>query len=495
MIFGRSKTLKEIVNTQISEDSYKLLDQWKAIYSGYYEEWHKLKYMTVNGQKQRVRKTLNIAKVSTDELAKLIFSEKVEINISNEELNENINNVLNQNRFYKVFKNKLEQMFALGGLILKAHPKEQQDGSYKLQIVYVTPDCFVPISWENGEITEAAFLNVSKQKDKTYCLFEFHKWEYKTIEDQIKKVLVISNELYESDKNSQATKRVPLATLYPDLQEKVMIEDLTQPLFQYVKPNIANNFDLQSPLGISIYANALDTLYAIDVAFDSFITEFKLGKRRIIVPSQAVKTVVDPTTGEMHRYFDADDEVYQAMNFADPEKQKIMDNTVPLRVDEHVSAINALLNLYSMQIGFSSGTFTFDGQSVKTATEIISENSKTYQTVVSNENIIEESLVKFIKTISEVADLYNIFNSPAEDFEVEIYWDDSIIGDKYTDSDFYIKLNQNSLVSKKYVIMKVLDLTEEQAEEMLREVNTENASSTPDLNDLLNDKEIIGDIE
>lgn len=485
-IFKDNKEINEIIETQISELHYKELEKWKMIYSGYYDEWFKMKYTTVAGTKERRRHSLHMAKTSAAELAKMIFSENVEINISNEQHGSNIDNILSDNRFYKVFQEKIEQMLALGGMVLKVFPKDQPDGSYKLLINYVTPDCFIPISWENGHIDEGAFLNVSKKGDKTYCLFEIHKWKIQNDETgNPAKVYTIENRLYVKDNRSNTgAKEIALAELYPTLQQFTVIEGLTQPLFQYAKPNIANNFDLQSPLGVSIFANALDTLYAIDVAFDSFIREFRLGKRRIIVPAQAVRSIVDPNTGELHRYFDAEDEVYQAMNFTDPDKMKITDNTVALRVDEHIAAINALLNLYAMQIGFSSGSFTFDGTQVKTATEVISENSKTYQTIKSNEHMLEEVLENFINTLTEVAALYKIYPMPG-DFDIEFDWDDSIVGDKYQDTDWYIKLLQNGLSSKKNAIMKIMKLTDEQAQEMLDEISKEEQAAQPDITDIL----------
>src|SRR5690625_7031705 len=134
---------------------------------------------------------------------------------------------------------------------------------------------------------------------------------------------------------------------------------LKKSLFLYFKPNTANNVDTQSPLGIPIYANALPTMKAIDTAFDSFHREFRLGKKRIIVPESMVKTAYDQN-GQPQRYFDSSDETYESFNTGNMDDAKIHDVSVELRVDEHVSAINALLNLYSMQTGFSSGTFTFD---------------------------------------------------------------------------------------------------------------------------------------
>jgi A118 family predicted phage portal protein len=490
-LLRNNKEISDIVQTQISSQHYKELEIWRAIYAGFYSEWHKLSYSTIDGKKERRRQSLHMAKISAAELAKLVFSESVEINISDEGLEENIENVLDNNRFYKLFQGKVEQMFALGGLVLKAFPKVQDDGTTKLLISYVTPDCFIPITWENDIVSEGAFINVKRQEDKLYYLFEIHKWQNSTDEaGNPVKIYNVRNRLFVKDAraiDNSGLKEVQLSVMYPELQEETNIAGLSLPLFQYIKPNIANNFELTSPLGVSIYANALDTLYAIDVAFDSFIREFRLGRRRIIVPAQAVRSIVDPNTGEMHRYFDAEDEVYQAMNFSDPEKQKITDNTVALRVEEHISALNCLLNIYAMQSGFSNGTFTFDGNmQVKTATEVISENSKTYETVKASQRILEEALENFIKTLSEVAALYDIFPMPDGEYDVEFNWDDSIIGDKYTDADFYIKLNQNGLYSKKRAIMKILNVTEEEAMEILAEVQEEDASAAPDINDVLN---------
>lgn len=492
VLFGKNKKIEEIVQSQVGEEHYKRVEMWKALYSGYCKDIHDVKFHTIEkGTKTRKLHSLKMPKVISQELAKLIFTEKVNINIDNEKYSDNIHKALNDSRFYKVFQSKVENMFALGGLVLKAQPKEKEDGTFKLSISYVTPDCFIPISWEDDIITEGVFVKITRKENKIYYLFEFHKWEVVSVieegsnEKEAKKIYVITNELYVSDKETEMDmKAVELSDIHPDLEPVTKIEDLTQPLFQYIKPNIANNFDLQSPLGISIYANSIDTLKAIDIAFDSLIREFRLGKRRIIVPSSAVRTIVDPSTGEFQRYFDANDESYEGFNFQDAEKQKITDNTVALRVDEHVAGINALLNLLAMQTGLSAGTFTFDGQGVKTATEVVSENSKTYQTKQINEEILEEGLSKFIRTIGEVASLYEIFDEPDE-YEIEFNWDDTIIKDKYKDSDFWIKLKNAGLVDAAKCLEEILGYTEEQALEMTGKVLKERQTMNPDVEDFI----------
>lgn len=462
---GLIKGIKKISDKKdipVNEESYKNIDMWKALYRGHYDEWHNVKYHTLDGQKSRTMASLNMAKVISQEMAALIFNEKCSINISDKTLSDDIKSVLDENNFIKEFQRYLEYNFALGGMVIKVY----WDNGIKLS--YVTADCFIPIAWDNKHITEGVFVNEISKGDKKYTLLEWHLVEGKEY--------VIKNELYESKNQGDLGVKVALSTLYPDLEEEVRIENLSKPMFVYFKPNTANNFDMSSPLGISIYANALGTLKSLDIAFDSFQREFVLGKKRIIVPDMAVKTVADPLTGAMLRYFDANDEVYQAFQLGD-NMDKIQDISVELRVEEHAAAINALLNYLSSQIGLSAGTFSFDGQGVKTATEVISENSKTFRTKQSHETIIEDGIRDLVDIIIEIAALYDEFES-SDDYEVTVTFDDSIAEDQTAEINKQIMLVTNNLTSKKKAIMKIHGVSEEEAERLLEEINEENKTAT-----------------
>lgn len=470
------KSVSQRASFPVDDGFYQEIDKWLNIYKGYHEPWHKVTYQTVAGQRTRRMNTLNMGKITAEELASLIFNEKCEIHISDGTFSENVGEVMDENRFYHEFQDSLEYMFAMGGMVWKVQVGKDRTGGLKLKLTYVTADCFIPLTYSNSDIQEGVFLNVTRKGNKYFTLLEWHQWDGEEY--------VIRNELYESDTPGELGVRIPLATLYEGLDEETRITGLSRPLFVYFKANIANNYDISSPLGISIYANALDTLHALDVAFDSFMREFKLGKKRIIVPHTAVKTVIDKETGEAKRYFDANDEAYVVFNAGEyPEQQKIQDNTVELRVEEHVAAIQTLLDILAMQIGMSAGTFTFDGQGVKTATEVVSENSKTFRTKNSHETIVEEGLKNLLTSIGEVAALYGIFSPPAE-YEVTVDFDDSIAEDRESNADFYLKLQTASLISKKYALMKILHLTEEQAEEMLEEIREENQTDAPNIDDL-----------
>jgi A118 family predicted phage portal protein len=473
------ESISELKDVDFSNEMYEKIEIWKALYKGYYEPWHKVRYHTIDGPKTRKMDTLQMPKVIASEMAGLVFDEKCEISISDQSLSDFIDGVFKDNKFYKEFQDYIEYMFAYGGMVIKPFV---QDG--KVRLSYVTADCFVPIAWHNDTIDEGIFVSEYKRGQKTYTHLEWHRWDGKEY--------VIRNELYESNGTDLGVK-VALSTLFPDLEEEVRISGLQRPLFVYFKPNTANNIDTKSPLGISIFANALDTIHALDTAFDSFHREFRLGKKRIIVPAQMVKTVIDPLDGQPKRYFDATDEVYEAFN-VEMDEIKLIDVNVELRVEEHISAINALLNILAMQTGFSAGTFSFDGKSVKTATEVISENSKTFKSMKSHEIIIEEGIKELIDSIIAVAQLYGLYSGPTE-YEVTVSFDDSVVEDKNAEIDQQIKLVSSGLNSKKRAIMKIHGVTEEEAMQILQEIQQENLQASPDLEELQSEVSFFGQRE
>ncbi|PEQ01554.1 portal protein [Bacillus wiedmannii] len=464
LIKGISNVI-DMKDVMMTDSMYNNIEKWKQLYMGYFPKWHDVTYQTVDGNShKRQMRSMGMPKVISSEMANLVFNEKCEISLSDEKTHDYITEVLKNSSFYLQFQNYLEYMFALGGIVAKAYVDDQG-----VQIGFVNADCFIPTADNGKTVTEGVFVNETRKNNKKYTLLEWHSW--------IDGKYVIRNELYESDGSELGTK-ISLEKMYPELKEVVEIKNLKRSLFVYIKPNLANNIELTSNLGVSIFSSALDTLQELDVAFDSFEREFRLGKKRIIVPTSAVKTIVDPMTGEMRRYFDANDEAYESLELG-MDSGAVKEISFELRVEEHVSAINALLNILSMQTGFSTGSFTFDSEGLKTATEVVSQNSKTYRTRNGHVTIIEESLKDLITVILEISELYGLYSAP-EDIDVSVNFDDSIAEDRNTNADYWIKLKMNGLTSAKMAIMKVLKVTEEEAKRILKEIQEENKIVLPE---------------
>lgn len=467
---------------------------WKYLYKGYYKPWHTILAPTIKDPlAHRDLERLNMGKAACQELASLIWDEQCEVNVSQDTdtedrhpLGDFIARVLRDNNFTIKMQEHIEQALALGGGALKVwvdgkHDEENNiiPGTERLKIGYCMADQFVPTSWDNAEVKEGVFISRIAKDGYYYTRLEWHKWNGETY--------YISNDAYRAEMgNSKEPQdilgfRYPMSLCFPDIAEFTTIQGLEHSLFSYYRTPIANNLDDNSPLGVSIYANALSTLHALDIAFDSFVREFRLGKKRIIVPVQAMRTVIDPDTQMPRRFFDASDEVYEALATDDPENLKIRDDTVELRIEEHVSAINALLNLLCLQLGFSSGTFTFDAQrGVKTATEVISEDSKTYKTVKAAQTQIKTAIERLVSEIIDVASVYGIQYEgqdvktlAARGWECNVTFDDSILQDRQTNINEGVTLCGAGLMSKKTFLCDKLGMTEEQADIELERIRAE----------------------
>lgn len=473
---------------------------WKSLYRGYYAPWHLIDAPTVADPKARRRMAyMSLAKAVCAELAGMVWTDQCEVSVSTngfdgedeDPLQAFVDKVLRQNAFESKMQGAIEQAAALGGEAMKVWRDVRRDsdgseipGTERLKIGWCMADQFVPTAWDNAEVTEGVFISRKAKNGYYYTRLEWHKWDGLSY--------VITNQLYRASifRNGSSEPqdilgyRVPLAEIYPFLDEETTVEGIEHSLFSYFKPPVANNLDDNSPLGVSIYANAMETLHALDVCFDSFVREFRLGKKRIIVPARMIKTVIDPQTGIPRRYFDANDETYEALSTDDPDSLRIQDNSVSLRVEEHVAAINAFLNVFCLQVGLSSGTFSFDTHGgLKTATEVVSENSKTYKTVRNFQNMLRPAIERLVRNIVTLGALYDmeidgrkISELAARGYEVSIAMDDGITQDRQTNINEGITLVGAGLMSK---LTFLTDrkygqaLTEEAAQQELERIASE----------------------
>lgn len=501
---GLSKEFKDIFEVggvpAFNQFYYFGIFIWKYLYKGFYGPWHRILAPTIADSKNRRDiERMDTPKAICSELAGLIWSEQCDVHISQGEseeqpLEEFVRDVLTKNGFWAKMQEHIEQSLALGGGAIKAWYEVKRDskgneipGTGMVRLGFCMADQFVPIAWDNSQVTDGVFISREAKDGYYYTRLEWHKWDGLTY--------YISNEAFRTEykqPNPGMTEtqdilgfRYPLNEIYPFLTENTSMQGLTTSLFAYYRTAVANNIDDNSPLGVSIYANALSTLKALDICYDSFIREFRLGKKRIIVPSQCIRTVLDPVTGETRRFFDANDEAYEALFTDGPESLKVQDNSVELRVDEHERAINAFLSILCLQVGFSAGTFTFDrATGLKTATEVISENSKTYKTIKGHQLQIKTAIAKIVDAIIQIASLYDLkwkgYNIKAlaqQGWETKVVFDDSILQDRQTNINEGILLTTNGLMSKKRFLVEKLGYTEEEALQELQEIKNEGGVS------------------
>lgn len=416
------------------------IQSWQDICNGG-GDW---RYVRKGGMKGGMRKvaSLGAAKAVCGELSRLCFSEGTEIVCSDKDTERYLKRVLEQNGFFERFSDFLEGVFALGGGAVKIY----RDNETRLD--FVSAERFIPTKWENNVITAAAFGSEISDGGKNFILAETREISPEG--------LMVENKLFRENGGE-----ADLAQLFPELLPKSAITNIDSPMFVYFR---GGKTAPDLPLGMSVFAGAEDTLKALDIVFDSLIREFILGKKRIIVPFYAVRGEYDEN-GDLQHYFDVNDEVFEAFSTSDSEELKISDTTSELRVTEHITAINELLDLLCMQVGLSEGSLSFKSGTVRTATEIISRNSRTYRTACMYRQLISEGLKKLFRDICKLGKAAGELPAYSSE-ETEIRFADGICEDENAKSERAQKLYSGGLISRARAISEIYGISLEQAKSM-----------------------------
>ena len=130
--------------------------------------------------------------------------------------------------------------------------------------------------------------------------------------------------------------------------------------------------------------------------------------------------------------FDPDDLAYYVLPEDIEGGAVITPIDMALRTAEHTQGIQTQLNLLASKCGFGETYYRFDGGSITTATQVISENSTMFRTIKKHEIILSQAIKELCRIILRLGNAAMNMGLN-EEAEVTIDFDDSIIEDKTTE--------------------------------------------------------------
>lgn len=402
-------------------DNASYVTEWKNWYIGYVQKFHDYQIYTGKKFVPMRRMSLAMAKRVCEDWANLLINERTDITLSSEEATNKLQKILEDCRFWRKANDGIEKTFALGtgAFVVSVEDIDTDDNgdfvsgdSARVRVSFINAEKMRPITFEDGDITECAFVTVGNKKTKIAVHLKDEQGNY-----------VIHNIICEGDKEDSLTFNIEDPSQYYVFDTKSKL-----PWFAAIRPNIANNIDINSPLGVSIFANAIDILKEVDLIFDSYANEFMLGRKRVFINARA--SVINMSTGDQQEVFDSNDVAFYVLPEAENDNGVFIQNdTQTLRVTDHQSGLQNQLNLLSYACGFGTNHYKFDGGSIATATQIVSENSDLFRNLKKHEIIIEEALKTITKAIIYALDTFTSdYIDP--NTTIEIKFDDSIIEDK-----------------------------------------------------------------
>lgn len=435
------KFLKEInYNGLDNEEQMKRIKEWKDLYKGKTKDY---KYCIYNGQKRinREFKTLSIIPQSCNDIADFFINEKLDIQIDNESIDKKIKECLEQNNFLEKANKLLQLTMALGTGAIVPY---LDNGVLRLN--YINADNIYILKYNNTGIIDILFATELKTNDGSEITLNAH-----ILTD---KGYVIYNRKYKVNKNNTSEIQI-------DKSIREIPTGSYVPRFAIITTAMVNNIDIESPYGISVYANAKDIVLSLDRAYDSLDNEIAIGRKRVYVPQTNLSINIG-ANGETTPAFDTNDSAFYT--YPGKENDKLVESSFELRVEPITECIQANLDLYSSKVGLGKNYYRFkDGQTYVNTENVMATNSDTFRKIRKQENILTRAFKELIYAIAELLGI-------KEQFSVSIDYDDTII----EDTDKVQRTNQSEysigLISPIEYYQNVYKMSEENALEYAKKV-------------------------
>lgn len=448
--------LRELGFNTVGPAFYEKVKEWRSWYAGDVKDFTHYKVRTGKMETLCKRHSLGMAKKLCEDWANLLMNEKVVITLEGEKEQAFVDEVFRANNFEVKANEAQELKSAVGTVAYIPRVVGQREGeaAQAIHIDFVDVDNIHPLTWRNGVIEECAFANRFTVDGEDYIYLQVHQ-------RGVNGLYEIHNHIFECNEGNIGDKPRVAPAGYENIPDVVKTASAER-TFVIDRLNIANNYEANNPLGIPVFANAIDVLKGVDIAYDSYVNEFMLGKKRIMVKPSAT----DFLNGQPA--FDHNDVLFYVLPEDVSDGAVIQPIDMSLRTAEHNTGIQDQLNLLSSKCGFGESHYQFNGGSVATATQIISENSTMFRTIKKHEIILESALVELCRILLHYGNA-SMGAGLDEDVEISIDFDDSIIEDEETN------FNRDA----RLVHMGVMNLWEFRAKWMNEDPETAKASLPP----------------
>lgn len=439
MLF-KSKAKEEFNIEDITSDEMKrMIDKCANIYRG--------KSYWVDADEHI--KTINFAKAVCSETARLTtlaIGIQIDGSARADWLQGQIESIYFQLRHW------VEYGCAFGTIVLK--PNGENIDLYK-------PDQFIVTDQSNGEITGCVFVNkeVDSTGKKYYARLEYHRF----LDDG---TYAISNKCYVGSSENDMNEYISIEkTPWAGLMEEVAIENIERPLFGVLRTPYANNIDIDSPLSLPIFADAIEEFKDLDIAYSRNAKEIRDSKRLVLLDSDRLLPsgvrVQNTITGFTKAREDLGLPDYVKNVYGDGQENFYQEINPTLNTDTRLTGINALLSQIGYKCGFSNGYFVFnEATGIQTATGVEAEQQRTVQFIKDCRDKLESCLDDLIYALNVFADLYNY--APVGDYEVQYDFGDILYNYEEDKARWYSYVTQGK-VPFWYYLTKFENMSEEDA--------------------------------
>lgn len=412
---------------QIIERPYTEMDRqiavWDSWWRGRYAPFHEyLENDCAGHPTRREMFRMNMAKKVCEDWASILLNDRTVVSVGDPAGDEFVKRVFTDTGFMRLANRLIERAFAVGtgAAILRIHGCVVRDGAIaagsgtRIGFEFVDAAHIVPLSVENGAITEAAFVSESIRRGKNYVYVESH-----TLEDG---EYVIKNTVFLRDGEK-------LDECAPEGSCGVIRTGSSVPLFSIISPNVVNAYAENSGLGCSVFADAMDCLRGVDLAFNNFCRDIRLGGKKVFINQSLARR---DENGNVYSPDDVAKQLFVMIGDGDiAERPMITEHNPELRTADNAEAVQCQLDYLSFRCGLGTHHYSFSGNEGRarlTATQYMGERQDMLQNAVKHEKNVEAFLRGVIRALLWCAGAVFGMDIP-RDAEITVDFDDAYFTD------------------------------------------------------------------
>lgn len=434
------------IDISTSNEMLSAIEKWSAIYNS--------KAPWLNEEV----KSLHVAKTICEKVAKAVT-----IEFKSQVDDKQIDKIYQ--RFIKNIRTNTEYALGKGGMFFKPFY-----ANGKIKISCIQADKFIPTKFDStGELLGAIFIDQIINGNEIYT-----RLEYQELNDTI---LTIKNKAYKTTvHNSNILGNQILLSQVQDwanIQEEIQINDVNRLLGGYFRIPIANPIDNTSPVGVAIFANAIDTLEEIDKQFSRTLWEYEGSELAIDIDElmfkkdKAGNSILPKGKERLYRTIDIDGDKTSKWNVFSP----------AIRDTSLFNGLNELLRQCESQCELSFGTISKIENVEKTATEIKSSKQDYYVTVSDIQGALQTALEDLVYSIDILMSLYGIKHKV--EASITFDWDDSILVDSEKKQSQALVERNAKLIDDIEYFVQTRDYSEEEAIEYVNKMRERSKEQIP----------------
>ena len=392
---------------QTAQNIIEECDQW---YTNEESDFHTRK--NLNDQEITLEK-LNFAKRCCADDANLC--EIVEINAGeNEKKFEGVQEILDDNRFGVMYRKQLERLAASGtvGAYIRLDNATLLENDTvtggDIRINYINAAGIVPLTVENDEILECAFIGsdlVKGKNEQTLVVFQRDEKGLYTAETFV----------FDENNREIADRHITL-----------QLGDVKP--FAIMRTAEVNNLDNMEGYGLPKLYNAIPALKIVDLCWNILHGDLSKGDKLLLI-NELLATIKKDDKGQPIMTAEQK-KLFILLGEKLPDQKSLIQEYNPeIRTGQIKEAMELALSLLSMMFGYGTKKYTFEDAQIQTATQYIGERQDEMQEL----NKQRQEAIDYIEGIVEAIVWFsNQFKQTAWELDEEICieFDDSYVEDK-----------------------------------------------------------------